>query len=306
MKFEKVTNLVQTFPEICRYSCSNNNEVRNFNLYRQYFHIQVGKINLKLFDSLKLDCQNCGWSASLPGSFAKQVFKQGLKSNVLIRYAKNPLLTSQIVNLLGYLWRVWLISLALLLVLVIFRFYLEPVIVEEPEVLTVDQAKSSKYLGKIVKVEGIVDYPLALTKETEISQSGGGTKSVAKEVYLPIFSKTDPTNFLVIRGGEDDVQKVLGRTAVNSADLLNNQEYSVTGEVQSIDTLMNEQLKTFYLEELPKSRNLNPNTLIINSTGLVTLQSFLMRYASLAMILVLLLLVSVIVQVYIDRKIAFK
>ncbi len=306
MKFEKITNLVQTFPEVCRYSCSQNGEVRNFDLYRKYYSLQIGKFNLKFFDSLNLHCQNCGWNSTIPGAFAKKVFKQGLKSNVLIRYAKNPILTSQFINLFGYLWRVWLVSLALLVLLIIFRFYSEPVIVSTPEVLTVDQAKSSKYINKIVKVEGVVDYPLALTKETEITQSNGETKLVAKEVYLPIFSQTDPSSFIVIRGGNEDLQKVLGRTGINNSDLLNNQQYSTTGVIQPIDKLENNDLKNFYLEELPKAKNLNPSTLLISSVGVISLESFLMRYASLTVTLILLLVLSVIVQVYIDRKIMLK
>lgn len=298
--------LVQNFPEICRYSCSKNNETRNFSLYKEEYFFHFHNINFKFGETVKVECQYCRWNATLPGSFAKKIFKKGLRAETLIRYSKDKLLTSIFLNFFASLW--WVFSIVLLFIImgVIYRFYTQPIILNEPEKIAFSDLKGGKYIGKIVEFSGTVDYPLAFTLDQIQENSNRKSTLISREVYIPVFSADDPTSYVLLRGGTKDTQKVLSMSGISNAELLKNQPYSVIGKVENIDVLRNEELRKYYLEDLPTSRSLTPTNIIISSVGLMPLNQFISQYTGIILLSFAFVFASTFSQIYIDRKIVNK
>jgi len=304
--FKKESIISQTFPEVCSYSCSKNNEIRNFILYKENYLFEFWKIKYRFLHSIRVECSNCHWTAKLPSTFAKKIFRHGLRANTLIRYSQDKLLSSRLLNLIGNLWKVWTISLAVLIILFFFRFYSQPVIFSEPKTVSVEELQSGKYIGEIVKVNGKVDYALALTKDDLVENQRNELQSITREVYLPIFSENDSSQFVVLRGGPEDVSNVLGRVGLTDGSLIKNQNYSTTGKIEKIDSITNNELKDFFTAELPKAKSAAPAKVIINNVGLINIYDFLLQFLNYFLTIVTLLVVSIYIQLYIDKKIVNK
>lgn len=302
----KETTIIQSFPEVCRYSCSRKNETRNFILSKECYVFEYWKIKFRFLESIKIECSNCHWKSSLPSSFAKKIFKHGLKANTLIRYSKDKFLSSRALNFYGNMWRVWAAILAIFLIIVIYKYYTQPIIIGTPREIAFDELKSGKTIGEIVKVSGKVDYTLSFTKDDLVENQKGDLSSISREVYLPIFSPTDPTEYIILKGGTNDVNNVLGRAGLTNQELLKNQDYTVTGRIEKIENIDNQELKDFYITELPKSKGLTPAKLIVNTVNIQTLSEFLLRFVIWFILILFLLGSSIYLQIYIDRKILNK
>lgn len=297
---------LQDFNEICRYSCSRNGEVRTFNLFKTHYILTIWKFEFKVYRKIKIQCTNCGKTNFLPNSFAKTIFKNGLKSNLLLRFANDRVLSSWILNFLAKSWILFGILLVALSIFIGVRFFVEPVQTSDPVQVTFDELQGNENLGKIVKLKGKVDYTLAFTKDEIQTDNRGNVTLSSKEVYLPIFSEVDPLEFVVIKGGDNDLSNVLGRANINSSELLRNQDYEVTGKVETISNIQNERLRNFYLTELPKDGSLNTPQILINSSDIVSSNDFINRYLNLFLVLLVLTIAAVGLNVYIDRKITEK
>jgi hypothetical protein len=303
---QKKSILLNEFPEICKYSCSKNGELRKFGLYREYYEFKFWKISFKFLETIKVECQNCHWKARLPARIARKIFKKGLKANTLIRYSRDRILSSFILNYFADLWRIFGIGLMILLIFIGLKYYSENVYIGDIKTVTFNDLKGGRSIGQTVKITGKVDYTLALTKD-DIEETRQGRVIVStNEVYLPIFSPDEPNEYILLRGGPQDVQNVLGRQGVANPELLKGQDYAIIGKVQSIDFIDNEDIKKFYTEELPKSRASNPPTIVVDNIGLISLNDFLMRYLNYAIALVTLLVLTLILQIYIDRRVFYK
>jgi hypothetical protein len=204
-------------------------------------------------------------------------------------------------NILGGLWRVWLVCFGFLFIVVILRFYTEPVKLNKPTVVNFQDLFSKNNIGKLVTVSGKVDYTLALSKEIYVNNLN--SKLLHTEVYLPLFSVSSPNDFVVIRGGQEDVEKVKSRSAITNPELLKNQDYSITGRLEPISNLSNSNLTSFFSDELPKARAMSVPTLIINSAEVISVQEFGKEFVPVASVLLVLLMSSMYLQLYIDKKI---
>jgi hypothetical protein len=297
--------LEQVFPEICKYSCSKNGEVRNFVLVRDAHKASLFKYSFSLFEGIRITCDNCAWTSRMPASFAKKAFKHGLKSHLLIEYSKNKLITSWGLNFWASLWRVWMISFGVLIITTILQFRSQPVLIGSPKSISFEDAFKGENIGKIVKINGVVDYTAALSKEDYITKEGA-KKLLGKEVYLPFFSKTKITDFFVIKGGEQQVNDVNSRINIRNYELLRNQDYTITGRLESLNTFDNADLQQFFLIDFPREKKLNTPEIVINSADLKTLKTFASIFIPFYLLLVILLASSVSLQVYIDKKIISK
>jgi hypothetical protein len=304
LSIRKFQGHVQTFPEICRYSCSRNGEVREFSLLKEFYQIRVFKFKFKVFESVRIECNHCKWTASLPGGFAKRAFKDGLKSHFLIKYAKSRVVTSRLLNFYGSLWRIWIFSLGVVISITMIRYFFEPIVAIEPKESTFVEAMSDSNNGNIIKTSGKVDYTLAFIKE--LKDRDNSSKAVDTEVYLPLFSKSNGEEFIVIRGGKADVSNVLARSNVTNYDLLRNQDYTVMGQLEPIEHLSNGTLKKFFTEELPQKRNVQPPKYIINAADIKTLPEFYNSISIYYYIFVFLLVTSTATQFYLDKLIVEK
>ncbi|GIW57122.1 MAG: hypothetical protein KatS3mg083_067 [Candidatus Dojkabacteria bacterium] len=303
---EKQEKFIQNFPEICMYSCSKNNEVRNFNLFREEYFLTIKNFRIKLLEFVRIECQYCKWRRRLPGSFARKVFKKGLRASTLIAYSADKILSNYVLNLYASLWIVFSLVFLFSVILVIYKFYTEPVLLSDPEEITVNDLKNSKYIGKIVKLKGLVNYPLAFTLDQLQENRNGSVNLVSREVYLPIFNDKDPTHYVLLRGGKLDVDKVLAKQGINDITSLENQEYEVIGKVENIDLLTHPDLRKFYLEELPSARSLTPASILVVSVGIKDLNTFLLENSNYVGIVFCIFLTSMALQIYIDRKIVYK
>jgi hypothetical protein len=302
--FVKQKKLVQVFPEVCVYSCSKSGEKRNFVMTHEYYECSWWKIKINLFESIKITCDSCHWNASIPGIFAKKVFKNGLKSHLVIRYSKSRIITSRLLNIWGSLWRVWLVTFGLVVIISAFRFYTEPVRTTTPKEISFEDVFDKKSMGKLVRLNGQVDYSLALLKDTYINDATN--RLVRQEVYLPLFSKTNPTDFVIIKGGTDDVQKVRAREGITNLELLKNQDYMITGRLETVETIANTDLSNFFGVEMPKARGLNVPKVVVNSADVKPLSGFLVEVAPYIGISAVFLISSIFLQIYIDRKLTYK
>jgi hypothetical protein len=303
---DRQEKFIQNFPEICRYSCSKNNEVRNFNLFREEYFLTIKNFKIKLIEFVLIECQYCRWKRRLPGSFARKVFKKGLKASTLIAYSADKILSNYFFNLYASLWMVFSLVFLFSVILVIYKFYTEPILLADPEEVTVNDLKNSKYLGKIVKFKGFINYPLAFTLDQLQESRNGSVNLVSREVYLPIFNDKDPTHYILLRGGKVDVDKVLSKQGINDIALLENQEYEVIGKVENIALLTHPDLRKFYLEELPAAKSLTPASILVVSVGLKDLDTFLLENINYLGIVFGIFFTSMALQIYIDRKIAYK
>jgi hypothetical protein len=302
--FVKEKKLIQVFPEVCKYSCSKDNEKRNFIMTREYYEIKWGKISIKFLESIRLTCDNCQWTRRFPGSFAKKVFKNGVKSHLLIRYSKSPIITSRLLNFWGSLWRIWLVSIGLILMIMIFRFYTEPVQVSTPKEIAFQDLYNGANIGELVTVKGKVDYTYALSKEVFTNNSNNTL--VEEQVYLPLFSTSNINDFVVIKGGKEDVEKVRSRQGVSNHELLKNQDYTVTGRLESIGDLKNENLAAFFKEELPKAKSINVPQVLINSADVKTLREWAMGFVYIALLMLFCFGSAVYMQAFIDKRLFSK
>lgn len=306
IKFEKIEIPQPNFIENCPV-CSKQNEPRAYSYARTAFQLTLWKFQFKFYQRLKIKCLNCGKVNYLPASFARTVFKNGgLKTKLLLKYSNDRLISSWFANFIANSWKMFASLLAIFLIFVMFRYFYEPVLVGEAKEVTFNDLKGNSNLGKIVKVKGKVDYPLAFTTNELVSSSNGETSVSPREVYLPIFSEIDNADFAVIRGGQTDLSTVTGRVGITVPDLLKNQDYEVIGRVETIENIKIEQLKKYFSSDLPNTRALNKPQILINSAEVVTLQDFINRYISIATILLILTVSSVALQIYLDKKIKEK
>ncbi len=302
IKIARVKKLVQIFPEKCIYSCSKSGEVRNFVLTREYYQITVLGKKFKFLEQVRIVCDNCGWKAKMPGNFAKKIFKKGLQSHLLLKYAKNPVVTSRILNLWGSLWRVWLATFAVLGIITVVSFYNNPIVITTPQEISMADALTSKYLGKVVTIKGKVDYSQAL--ERTVYYKYNRDRVLSNEVYMPIFNNIGDLDFVLLQGGQSDWEKVRSRAGITNLDLLRNQDYTVTGKLQSISTLKNAELRSFFIEELPKSKNYNAPKLVVNSVNVEPIGKFAESFEAYYILSLVLLITSAAIQIYIDKKLA--
>lgn len=298
ISFRKRRLLIQEFPEVCAYSCSKNHEIRTFTLLKEFYELRIFSLTFRFFELIRVQCRNCRWHSTLPGSFAKKAFKKGLKSHQLVEYAHNKIISSRILHIYAGLWRVWIGTLSILFVITIFRLYYEPVIVTEPRNVTFAEAKLSENSGKLVTINGKVDYTLALLKETKTKDN---ITTLKTEVFLPFFSKNGSDDFMVIRGGKTDVDNVLSRENITNYDLLKNQDYTVTARVEEINSMANENLKNFFLNEMPQKRNLQTPKVLLNSADVLTLPQFYNSLSLYFYVVIFLLVTSTVIQFYLDR-----
>lgn len=299
--FKKEVIQIQTFPEVCLYSCSKNGEKRNFTMSREYYALHFWPFKAKYLESIRITCDECKWSAKFPATFAKKVFRHGIRSNLLIKYTKSKIITSRFLNFWGGLWRIWLLSLGLMLLIGVLRFYNEPIQVSNPKEIAFQDVYNGNNLGELVTIRGTVDYTLALSKEVYVDSESNTL--LEKQVYMPLFSQTNPNDFIVIKGGKDDVEKVQSRQNVSNQELLRNQEYTITGRLESISNLTNSHLQIYFNEELPKARLLNAPQVMINSADVKTLSEWGMNFVGTGIFLIFCLLSSIYVQIFIDKKI---
>jgi hypothetical protein len=300
---KKVTNLVQVFPEVCKYSCSKSGERRNFGLLREYYVIRIKQKEFKVFESIKLICDHCGWNARIPTGFAKKAFKNGLKSNLLIEYSKNRIITSRALNFYASLWRVSLISFAILLSLSIIKFYTEPINKGNVKEISFEQAFTKDNLGKIVKISGKVDYTLALIKTSHLK--GDPSKIVKEEVYMPLFPEDRQDEFIVMRGGSEDYSGVIARKDITNPEVLRGQNYTIVGKLELIDELQNPDLRRYFNEELPIKRNYKIPKLMISNSDLQSIAGFIRGLVPYYIVVLALFLSSLYVQYHIDKKILY-
>lgn len=294
---------LKNFESECKFSCSQNGEVREFSLFKESYHFHFWFLKLKFRQSIGVKCHNCGWSSKLPYSFAKKAFKNGIKAETLLNYAHNKVITSRPLNFFGDLWQVWIWVVSFLIVLTLLKYYSEPVMMKTPREVSFEDILKVENQGKIVKVRGKVDYALAFTKETI---EPGKEAIVRSEVYMPFFAKNGGTEFLVIRGGASDVEKVNARANVTNYELLTDQDYEIIGKLDPLETLKNRDLRSFFTEELPQKRNLNAPKFVINSADIVTLAEFYNQVVPYYYIFLTLLVSSTAVQFYIDKRLTEK
>lgn len=297
--------LIQVFPEVCNYSCSKNGEKRNFLLLREYYEFRFWKFKLKFLESVKILCDNCGWSSSIPDIFAKKIFKTGVKSHLLVKYSKNRIITSRFLNIWGHLWRIWIIALGILSIITIIRFNSEPVLLREPKEISFQESFSGENLGEIVKIKGKVDYNLTLSKEIFIEENDRA-RIISQEVYLPLFPSNNLSDFIVIRGGTEEIKAVAGRSGITNYEVLKNQDYSITGRLELIENLKGSELNKYFREDLPKNRSLNSPKLLINSVDLKSFKDFTSEFIPFYAALLGCLISSIIVQIYIEKRIGRK
>jgi hypothetical protein len=303
---EKQSRLIQTFPEVCRYSCSKGtDESRTFELTREYYLLTLfNKFSFKFFESVAIKCTNCNWKSKLPANFAKKVFKKGLNSHLLIRYAQSRVISSRPLNYWGDLWRIWLISFGFLLAFTILRMSTEPILYSQPKEVIFDDLYNQENAGKVVQVSGKADYSLAVTKD--IILNGKTSKVIGQEVYIPLFSKTNTSDFILIKGGTDDLIKVNGRAGVTNLELIKNQDYTIIGSVDDMASVKNEEIISYFTSQIPKKKGYNVPKIVVNSADLITFKSFALRLIPYYIFILFCLISAICVQIYIDKKIALK
>ncbi len=299
--------LLQSFKSKCIYSCSRTNyEINDFQLSKVHYELKVWKFTLAFFHRLKIKCLNCKYTRYLPNSFAKLIFKNGLRTDLLLKFSNDRVLSSWILNFLAKFWLLFGFILIILLITVGIRFYIEPIQLSTPKLVAFNDLKGNSNLNQIVKIKGKVDYTLAFTKDEVLTNQRGAVILSSQEVFFPLFSTDDPLDFIIIRGGKTDVSNVLGRVGVTNSDLLKNQDYEVIGRVETIDKLSNEQLKTLLTNELPKTKTLNTPQVLLNSAEVLTLDSFINRYIQFLIIIMMLFILALALQFYIDHRLQEK
>jgi hypothetical protein len=300
INFTREKKLIQVFPEVCKYSCSKHGEERNFVLIREYYLLQIYKFKFRLWESVSITCDNCHWTSRIPAIFAKKVFKNGLKSHLLITYAKSRIVTSRILNTWGATWRIWLLTFGVLALLTIFRFTAEPVQISEPVKVSFADILSQDNLGKIVEISGKVDYTLSFARKIYIQNEI--YTLLESEVYFPMFAN-DNLDFVVIKGGAENLNTVTSSLGGTNYDSLKNQDYTVIGRLETLSNLENQDLVRFFRDELPQRKSLNTPKLIINAADIKTLRQFADEFAPYYAFVMLFLTSSIFIQIFIDRKV---
>ncbi len=298
----KQKKLIQVFPEVCKYSCSKNGEKRNFIMVREFYEFSWGRIKFKVLESVRITCDNCDWTTIFPAIFARKVFKFGVKSHLLINYSKSRIITSRILNIWAGLWRIWLVTIGSLFIIIIIRFYSEPIKLNQPSVVGFQDLYSKNNLGRLITVSGKVDYTLAFTKEVYVDKLND--KLLRTEVYLPLFSVSNPNDFVVIKGGKDDIDKVQSRVAITNTSLLKNQDYTVTGRLETIESLSNSSLVSFFTDELPKARAMTAPQVMVNSADVQNFSDFGKQFLPFLILVAAFLASSIYCQAFIDKKIS--
>jgi hypothetical protein len=129
---------------------------------------------------------------------------------------------------------------------------------------------------------------------------------VEEQVYLPLFSESSPNDFVVIKGGKEDVVRVRSRAAVSNYELLKNQDYVVTGRLEDVNSITNTQLSSFFKEELPKAKAANQPKVVINSADVKSLKDWSSSFVLAMLVLIVCLVSSIYVQAFIDKKLLTK
>ncbi len=303
ISFQIHKTLLQVFPEVCKYSCSGNNEQRNFVLVKKYYELKLLSFSIKVMPSIELRCDNCGWKARYGDRFARKIFKNGLSSHLLILFSKNRLYTSNIANFWASLWLLWTICLGIAAIITVVRFNLEPV-ERQVEEVSVANVLNNKYIGEIVTLKGRTNYTDAFIKQDYKDERY--QELVKQEVYLPIYSEDNPRDFLLLKGGESDTHNALEKKQVEDPDLLADQKYEVTGRIELFQNISDESIRTYFSEELPKTKNRNPPKLIINSSDLKTTEEFFSQFIPYFVVIIIFLTTSLLVQIKIDKLITQK
>lgn len=297
---------LQDFKEVCLYSCSKDGGIRDFKIFRTYYLLKLWKIELKAYRRLKIQCQNCGKTSYLPQSIAKNIFKNGLNSRLLLKFSNDRILNSWSLNFIAKLWILLGLILVTYSIFIGIRFYSEPVLIGSPTEISYSDLQGNTYQGKIVKVKGKVDYTLAYTKDEIETNPKGNIILKSQEAYLPLFSDNDQLNFVVIRGGKIELANIQSNIGTTKTENLKNQDYEVIGRVELISNIKNEELRQYYMKDLPSDKNLNPPQVLINSADLVDINTFINRYSTLFIVLLILTILSVGIEFYIDIKIREK
>lgn len=307
LKFILLTKLskpVQVFPEICKYSCSKNGEARNFSITREYYEIRFLFLKFRIFESLIITCEYCGWKSRLPAIFAKKVFKNGLHSNLLIHYAKSKIISSRLLNILAASWKMWVVFLGVLISITIIQFKTDPISFGKPKRATFEDTLNKDNLGKIVEIEGTVDYSLSLIKD--IYKNSSTEELIDRQPFIPFYSLKKPSDFLVIKGGPKELSNIYSKSQLTNQGLLQNQNYIVVGRVELISSLKNADLNQYFLDELPKAKNLNKPQVVINAYRYKTFKSFIFSFLKYYVLFISLIISSIALQIYIDKKIQLK
>jgi hypothetical protein len=271
-------------------------------LYREFYEIKFGAINLKFFDRIIVICRTCGNYYSLPEIIARKLFKKGLNPDRLMYLTKDFILRSWILTHFSVMWSVFLLILVFFTSLIIFRFYTDNVITSEPERISVEEGLSQKYQGKIVKVYGTVDFTLSQAKIKTTIVNGVKTEEY-EEVYFPIFSNNNQKFFILVRGGNNEIQSVRSRENIQSQAILKNQNYELIGKIMKTDSLGNNDLVSKYNADL-ESSGYSPSSVIISSVDNISIEEFLNRYINSYLILMSVFIGSIVLQIYIDKKIS--
>lgn len=297
---------LQTFPEQCIYSCSKaDGAKRTFELHRKWYEVVIfSRLKFKILESIGVRCQNCGWKAQIPAIFARKIFKNGLNAHILIRYSKSKILSSRALNVFGGLWRVLLVALAFLIVLTIFDYRNQAITIGSPKVIQANDVFDRSNLNKYVEIIGKADFSLSFYKR--IYRSGDQEEVLKREVYFPLFLSSNSSDFIIVKGGQKEVDEVLSKSNITNLELVRNQDYSVRGELVAIDELTNTDLRKFFLEELPRGKGVSVPNLMINASDTISLGKFILTYIKIYAVLILLLCLSIFIQVFIDKKLQIK
>lgn len=301
MIINKVKKLVQSFPGACPH-CSKNGDIKNFDLYREYYELKVGAINLKFFDNTTTYCRSCSWYASLPEIVSRKIFKRGINPQNLLNFSKNLILRSWLITHYATLWNTVLILLVILTGFIIFRYFTDSVIISEPQRISVEESRSVKYQGQIVTVYGIVDYTESYAKITTTEKNGVITESY-EEIYLPLYKNGDQNEYILIRGGSTEIAKIRSRESLRSDELLKNQSFELTGRLEKIESIVNKDVIEKFTTELANKNGISPTSTVINSTRNITIENFISQFINSYLILVSVFVTSLFLQIYIDKKI---